>query len=132
MSTFTKYRNPILWMILGIAISGILGVSLLMWCGFRATNAPSRFETAIALAVRNHSIPRRERRRKNPLLGDSAALQQGRELFLARCATCHGIGGGGLTAIGVNLSPRAPDLRQTPTQSLTDDQIVKSRCGAAV
>ena len=123
MSTFTKYRNPILWMILGIGIAGILCVSLLMWSGLRATNAPSRFETAIALAVRNHSIPGRERRQKNPLQGDSAALQQGRELFLARCATCHGIDGGGLTAIGVNVSPRVPDLRQSPTQNLTDGQI---------
>ncbi len=110
-------------MILGGGIAGILGVSLLLWSGLRATNAPSRFETALAIAVRNVSIPAGERRQKNPLQGDSSSLKQGRELYLARCATCHGIDGSGLTSIGVNLSPRAPDLRQSRTQSLSDGQI---------
>ena len=94
-----KYRK----MILGAGIVGTLCSFLLIRRGFRASDTPSTFETVIDRAVRNYSILRRERHQQNPLMGDSAALQQGLEMFFARCATCHAIDGSGLIAIGVNL-----------------------------
>jgi predicted CXXCH cytochrome family protein len=118
-----RFGKSILWIFFSIGIVVTLCASVVLWRGFRATETPSKFETVVARAVRDHSIPRVERRQKNPLRGDAEALQQGRELFLSRCATCHGIDGSGVTAVGANLYPRVPDLRQSPTQNLTDGQI---------
>ena len=91
--------------------------------GFRASTEPSAFEASIARAVRDFAIPGTESRRKNPYVGDELALQQGRDLFLARCASCHGTDGRGTTPIGRNVYPRVPDLRQSPTQRLSDGEI---------
>lgn len=123
MSPGLKFRACI---ISGLACTTIaLGLVALMvlWQGFRAVKPPSAFETAIARRVRDAAIPWKERRAENPLAGDAAALQQGRELFLENCATCHGVDGGGVTRIGANQYPRVPDLRAAPTQELTDGEI---------
>ncbi|HEV3482876.1 MAG TPA: cytochrome c3 family protein, partial [Candidatus Acidoferrales bacterium] len=63
------------------------------------------------------------RNEKNPLKLTSENLREGREEFLARCASCHGHDGSGLTDMGRNLYPRTPDLRAAPTQNLTDGEI---------
>ena len=91
--------------------------------GFRATSQPTAFETSIALGIRNFGIPIRESRKKNPYQGDELALQQGRQLFLTRCASCHGTDGRAATPIGANVYPRVPNLRLAPTQGLSDGDI---------
>ncbi len=91
--------------------------------GFRASSEPSRFETAVARAIRNASIPLRERIAKNPMPWNQDVLTQGRELFLSRCAVCHGIDGSGRTNVGAGLYPRVPDLSAARTQQLTDGEI---------
>jgi predicted CXXCH cytochrome family protein len=101
----------------------VLCAVMLKWRGFRATSTPSALEAATARSVRNFAIPGVERRRKNPVAGDSTAIQQGREDFLARCASCHGIDARGRTPIGSNMYPRVPDLHLSLTQSLTDGEI---------
>lgn len=118
-----KVWRPVLWMLLGTCVAASLMTVIMLWRGFQAVEAPTVLETVIARGVRNFAIPSRERTRKNPLQGDAEAFTQGRELFLSRCATCHGIDGSGKTRIGVHLYPRVPDLRQLPTQNLTDGQI---------
>lgn len=118
-----KFWKSILWVVLGIEILVTLCAFFMILRGFRANETPSKFETVIARAVRDASIPLAERRQKNPLRGDAEASQQGRELFLSRCAACHGIDGSGVTAVGANLYPRARDLRQSATQNLTDGQM---------
>jgi predicted CXXCH cytochrome family protein len=118
-----KFWKSILWMLLGAGTIGAVCASFLIGHGFRAVEKPSAFEIVIARSMRNFSIPWGERHLKNPTLGDAEALQQGRQLFLSRCATCHGVDGSGVTAIGVSLYPRVPDLRRSPTQNLTDGQI---------
>lgn len=110
-----------------------IGVSLLVlvvlvtawvrWRGFRASSVPGAFESSVARSIRDFAIPRAEHRRTNPVAGDSVALKQGREAFLARCAVCHGVDGRGATPIGANQYPRVPDLRSEPTQHLTDGDI---------
>ena len=50
-------------------------------------------------------------------------LAQGRDLFLSRCAVCHGHDGSGRTDVGVGLYPRVPDVRAARTQTLTDGEI---------
>jgi predicted CXXCH cytochrome family protein len=107
------------------AITGFLVVSLaiLIERGFRATSTPPSFERAVARKVRNISIPWRERRARNPVAGSSEAWRNGREEFLIECSACHGINGDGRTEMAVSLYPRAPDLRSSESQSLTDGEL---------
>ncbi|HWG58799.1 MAG TPA: cytochrome c3 family protein [Candidatus Acidoferrales bacterium] len=97
--------------------------AVLVYRGFRATARPSRFEAAVARGMRNLAIPRRERREKNPLAADAEALSDARNVYLARCALCHGVDGSGRTPVGQSLYPRVPDLRSPKTQNLSDGEI---------
>lgn len=101
----------------------VFGVVALKWRGFRATSTPTAFEADTARFIRDLAIPRAERQKKSPFAGDSAALEQGREDFLARCASCHGVDARGRTSIGANVYPRVPDLHGDATQDLTDGEI---------
>jgi len=101
----------------------VVSAALLIHHGFRATNQPSGLETMVARAARNYSIPDAARREQNPLDAAPQNLQDGRELFLARCQTCHGHDGSGLAPMGQSLYPRVPDLRAAPTQDLTNGEI---------
>jgi predicted CXXCH cytochrome family protein len=91
--------------------------------GFSATDEPSTIERTVARTVRNLSIPSKAKSEKNPLQEDSAVLTEARDIFIDRCAGCHGQDASGATTIGRNLYPKAPDLRVSPTQDLTDGQI---------
>lgn len=123
MSTNSKVRERLISGLIGIACAAVFIAVLVLWQGFRAVKPPSAFEATIARRARDLAIPPAERTARNPLAGDSAALQQGRELFLANCSICHGVDGSGKTRIGTNVYPRVPDLRIAPTQSLTDGEI---------
>src|ERR1035437_693826 len=101
----------------------VFGVVALKWRGFRATSTPTAFEADTARFIRDLAIPRAERQKKSPFAGDSAALEQGREYFLARCASCQGVDARGRTSIGANVYPRVPDLHGDATQDLTDGEI---------
>jgi predicted CXXCH cytochrome family protein len=91
--------------------------------GFRASSQPTVFESSVARSIRNFAIPSGERTQKNPHQDDGLAIQQGREIFLTRCATCHGTDGRGTTPIGANTYPRVPDLHSSETQRLSDGAI---------
>lgn len=91
--------------------------------GFRATAEPSHLEILVARRLRDFSIPSHSRNQQNPLQATAENLRQGRELFLGRCASCHGVDGAGLTPMGRNLYPRAPNLRSPETQNLSDGEI---------
>ena len=106
-----------------VILVAALCAGLLMLRGFRAKSTPSAFETAVTRTVRNFAIPLSERRAKNPVAGDWSAIQKGRDDFLARCATCHGIDARGRTSLGVSMYPRVPDLHSSFTQNLTDGEI---------
>jgi predicted CXXCH cytochrome family protein len=100
-----------------------LAAAWLQWRGFRATSTPSRLETVAGRSIRNFAVPVAERKLKNPNGDDSAAIEQGREDFLTRCAGCHGIDARGRTPIGANQYPRVPDLHAAATQILSDGEI---------
>jgi predicted CXXCH cytochrome family protein len=101
----------------------VLGAAVVKWRGFRASSPPNALEAAIARSVRNFAIPHAESRKTNPIVNDPVALQQGRDAFLARCASCHGVDGRGATPIGANQYPRVPNLRSDQTQRLSDGDI---------
>jgi predicted CXXCH cytochrome family protein len=91
--------------------------------GFSAADQPSALERVMARAVRNIGIPSRARNEINPLSQAPELLAEARENFANHCANCHGNNGTGLSNIGQNLYPKAPDLRMPPTQNLTDGEI---------
>jgi predicted CXXCH cytochrome family protein len=106
-----------------VALVGVVCAGLFIHRGFRAINQPSRIETVVAHTARNLSIPSAARSEKNPLEATQQSLQDGRDAFMARCQTCHGHDGSGLTPVGQSLYPRVPDLRSSQTQNLTDGAI---------
>jgi predicted CXXCH cytochrome family protein len=118
-----KTRQTFAIACLSLLLVGVFCAGVLKWRGFRARSTPSAFETIAARSIRNFAIPETERRRTNPDAGDSLAIEQGREDFLARCASCHGVDARGRTPIGANVYPRVPDLRSDATQSLSDGEI---------
>ena len=116
------WKSPLLvFAVLVIAV--ILGFGLMIRRGFRATTEPSYAEKLVARKIRNFAIPSHSRHEQNPLQASAENLRQGRELFLAHCANCHGVDQTGLTAMGTRLYPRVPNLRSPQTQNLTDGEI---------
>jgi predicted CXXCH cytochrome family protein len=91
--------------------------------GFSAAGQPSYIETLVARAVRNLSIPRSARGERNPLAPTPGLLAEARARFATQCSGCHGQDGRGPGSMGRNLYPRAPDLRSTSTQQLTDGTL---------
>lgn len=106
-----------------VFLIAVTGAALFIHRGFRATNQPTRLEATLAHAARDFSIPNAARQETNPLDPSPQNLNEGRDGFLARCQTCHGHDGSGLTPMGQSLYPRVPDLRATTTQNLTDGEI---------
>jgi mono/diheme cytochrome c family protein len=91
--------------------------------GVTARAEPSRAERIIARAVRNWTIPSSFRSMQNPMPDSAAARVEGMRHFADHCASCHGNDGSGRTEIGQSLYPRAPDMRQAGTQSLSDGEL---------
>jgi mono/diheme cytochrome c family protein len=91
--------------------------------GFSAREKPSAVEALVARSVRNVSIPASAKNANNPFPATPEILQEARAHFADHCAICHANNGSGETAIGKNLYPKAPDLRQPDIQKLTDGQI---------
>ena len=122
MSRISFWRSLLLALLV-LGVLGILCSYLIVLRGFRASSEPSYLEARLARAIRDFAIPGGERRQKNPLAADAAAISHGREHFLRECAICHGVDGSGKTQLGVNLYPRVPDLRAPATQNLTDGEL---------
>jgi predicted CXXCH cytochrome family protein len=114
------------WLALVLCALAILGAgygAFLIRRGFSARDEPSLPERVVARTIRNLSIPGASARVTNPWKASPDNLKEGRETFIARCATCHGHDGRGLTTVGQNEYPKPPDLLSPQTQSLSDGQI---------
>ena len=115
-------RGAIIACVSFVAVGG-LSASLIQWRAFRASSTPTVHETVVARSVRDFAIPRAESCRSNPVANDPVALQEGRDAFLSRCASSHGVNGRGATPIGASQYPRVPNMHSGQTQSLTDGDI---------
>jgi predicted CXXCH cytochrome family protein len=113
----------VLLLLIAAAILAVAYGTTVVRRGFSAADQPSAIENVVARTVRNLGIPGSARDEKNPLIGTSKLLQEGRDDFTDRCASCHGKDGDGRTGIGPNLYPKAPDLQLPATQNLTDGEI---------
>ncbi|HEY6105638.1 MAG TPA: c-type cytochrome [Anaeromyxobacteraceae bacterium] len=99
------------------------GSALLIRGGASAKGDPSRLEAAVARRARSLLIPASARDLANPLAATPEVVAEGRAHFADHCALCHANDGGGATALGRGLYPRAPDLRRPEAQRLTDGEI---------
>ena len=109
--------------LVGALVIGVVYFLMVLRHGFRATDESTAGERALARAMRNLSIPRDGRQAKNPLQTTADNINNARDIFIDRCAGCHGKDGSGITQIGRNLYPKPPDLRMPQTQNLTDGEI---------
>lgn len=91
--------------------------------GFSAREEPSRLERLIARRVREIAIPADAKQSGNPYPITSDSLKAACGHWLDHCALCHAADGSGSAAIGRNLYPKAPDLREPETQRLSDGEL---------
>jgi mono/diheme cytochrome c family protein len=91
--------------------------------GFSARDEPSAIERSIAVTLRRTAVPADARDARNPFPASPEILTGARAHFADHCASCHGNNGGGDTELGHGLYPRAPDMRKSGTQSLTDGEL---------
>jgi len=114
----------------GIIILIVSGLALLGWfgyqlftTGFSAKAEPHALEVLLARQVRYLAIPLEHRNKPNPIPVTPDVLQDGLAHFADHCATCHANDGSGQTPIGKNVYPKAPDLRESPTQTMSDGEL---------
>jgi mono/diheme cytochrome c family protein len=91
--------------------------------GLSARVEPPAIEAAVARRIRSLAIPAGARSRANPYVKDGAAWIDGGRHFQEHCAVCHGDDGAGKSEIGRNLYPKAPDMRGSGTQDLSDGEL---------
>ncbi|TKB83509.1 MAG: cytochrome c [Nitrospira sp.] len=114
----------------GIIILIVSGLALLGWfgyqmftTGFSAKAEPNALEVLLARQVRYLAIPLEHRNKPNPVPVTPEVLKDGLAHFADHCATCHANDGSGQTPIGKNVYPKAPDLRELPTQTMSDGEL---------
>jgi mono/diheme cytochrome c family protein len=107
---------------LAIVVSA-LGLWYFVNSGVSAREQPGRIEEFLARRVRNMAIARPAKSLTNPVESSAEVIADGRAHFADHCAICHANDGSGKTTIGQGLWPKAPDMRQPPTQNLTDSEL---------
>jgi len=112
---------------LALVVLGVAGGTLALWLflqhGFSARDQPTAVEAFVARQLRHLAVPRSARQAQNPIPATPEVLAEARAHFADHCAICHGNDGSGQTEIGKNLYPKAPDMRQSNTQSLSDGEL---------
>ena len=106
-----------------LAVAGGAAVWSVLRRGLSARQQPTAIEETIARGVRHFAVPASMRNLRNPVPLSDAVLADARAHWADHCATCHGNDGSGQTEIGVNLYPRAPDMRKPRTQELSDGEL---------
>ena len=119
MKTWTKIAGIAFLAVLAV----VLLVGLLLRRGFSARAEPTGVEAYVARHLRHLAVPRAARSMTNPVPPSEGVLDSARAHFADHCATCHGNDGRGLTSIGRNLYPKAPDMTRPQTQSLSDGEL---------
>jgi len=117
-------RNRALWLLAFAAVVFVVaGVVAAARRGFSARDQPSALETYVARTARNMAVPSKAGNERNPFPPSPELIAEARAHFADHCAICHANNGSGNTEIGRNLYPKAPDMRLSETQSLTDGEL---------
>jgi mono/diheme cytochrome c family protein len=117
------------WLMIGflVAVSiGVIAVWLLLKFGtggFSARAKPSPMEQFAAATARKLAISEHAKDLRNPVPYSIEALEQAQAHWADHCAFCHANDGSGNTEVGRNLYPKPPDMRASPTQSLSDGEL---------
>ena len=106
-----------------IAIACVAYAAAMIRHGFSARDTPSRLEAFTARKMRIMAIPVGARDRKNPVAPSPDVIREAMHHFADHCATCHANNGSGDTEIGRSLYPKAPDMRASETQRLSDGEL---------
>ncbi|HSQ52400.1 MAG TPA: c-type cytochrome [Nitrospiraceae bacterium] len=119
----TKLTVCFIVLVLGtIGVVGWLGYQLFS-TGFSAKPEPHALEVFVARQIRHLAIPLEQRNAPNPIPLNPDVMKESLAHFADHCATCHANDGSGQTPIGKNVYPKAPDLRLSHTQSMSDGEI---------
>ena len=105
-----------------VVLAGLAGYAIVRR-GLSTHAEPSGIEETIARAMRHWATPTAVRNRSNPLAPSADVLEEALHHYADHCGNCHGSDGRGDTEIGRGLYPRAPDMRASDTQSLTDGEL---------
>jgi mono/diheme cytochrome c family protein len=106
-----------------VVVGAATAVVVLVRHGISARDQPTALETLVARQVRHLAVPRSARQAPNPVPATADVLAEARAHFADHCASCHGNDGSGQTEIGQHLYPKAPDMREADTQSLSDGEL---------
>lgn len=118
-----KFIGTVVILIVGaLALLGWFGYQSFT-TGFSAKAEPNALEVLMARQVRYLAIPLEQRNKPNPVPVTPDVLQDGLAHFADHCATCHANDGSGQTPIGKNVYPKAPDMREAPTQTMSDGEL---------
>jgi mono/diheme cytochrome c family protein len=117
----------LIWIVVVLlAFVGLVALAAGAWLyagGISAQRAPGPVEVVIARRLRAMAIPSEARARRNPTQQTPEMFRSGLEHYADHCAVCHANNGNGDTEMGRGLYPRPPDLRGSPTQSLSDGEL---------
>jgi mono/diheme cytochrome c family protein len=118
---------------LGLFLAGALSaVALLLGAGavfmmgtngFSAREQPGPIERWVARQARTLAVPKDARRRENPVPDSPQVQAAARAHWADHCAACHANNGSGDVEMGKNMYPKAPDMRRTETQQMTDGEL---------
>ena len=120
----SKAKRITIALVLVLAIAGAIAFVGMIRHGFSARDKPSTIEAFLAHRMRHWAVPAKARALKNPYADSAEAVAGGRAHFADHCALCHGNDGRGITEMGQNLYPKAPDMWSRETQSLSDGEIL--------
>ena len=109
-----------------LCAAAVAGLLFVRPGGFSTRVNPSVPERVLARAVRRLAVPRSGRDALNPVSFSPNLWKQGWPHFADHCASCHGNDGRGNTEMRRNLYPKAPDMRQSGTQRLSDANSIGS------
>ncbi|HWX53681.1 MAG TPA: c-type cytochrome [Verrucomicrobiae bacterium] len=119
-----KKLRVLVWSVLVVLFLAAVGCWWLRnAAGFSARQEPSAVEAMVARNARMMAMPVEAKELRNPVSLTPEIMTEARRHFADHCAMCHANDGSGSAEMGQNLYPKAPDMRQSPTQALSDGEI---------
>lgn len=115
-------RALFILVLVGVTVVAI-GVYAVTRRGLSTRVEPTRLEELVARGLRRLATPSTVRTQSNPVAKTPEVLDEAMGHFADHCATCHGNDGSGDTSIGRSFYPKAPDMRASATQSLSDGEL---------
>jgi len=106
-----------------VAVIALPVLAVVRMNGLSTREQPTFIERVLAGGARRLTVPRTAREAVNPVSFSPEVWAEARAHFADHCATCHANDGSGMTDIGQNLYPKAPDMRLPATQDLTDGEL---------